>query len=863
LKRGDIFVRVALDYLVDWASDSNWKKHLINKVVMDNYENTEELLSEIIELIDKSTDITLRITKQTQKENDLKLVIKEVQNPVNINALSCDSSFALGKKLNVFYGENGSGKSSYVRIFRKLAQNYHSSVKDLKLLPNIYLVDSTEGLTKRKQTIDVSFTSNGQITPLTKIDINEEHDYLKHINVFDGESVEPLLNSNLTFSVLPQGFKYFNTIVKTLEVLRAKIDEIIISKEMERGAVFSDSSYDVIRNEINEVFFNVKQYEKVQLFIDQQHPIEPNVDTTLKDLDTKIGELEGSNVATQLKLLLAQKVKLEALVSGIADLAKKLNIENIQQVNAVIEQYNIKVQEEKKFNDEFKSSISFLDDINDQWFSFIRSAQLYYTSLSKVGPIAGERCIFCSQVVNEDHVGIIKSNIMHVCSSSQLEKDELKKQLGQNKIINAINFSKEDESLFEKEKLIERIKAIINLLNKNITFFNESLLKQESIDSEKAIDFTDITNEINEEYASIKMRIEDLSKSKDEINEIIKTYKARRLALIKAKRMRECLVKFNEAYVLDGYVQTLKTIKSGFNSTLITKKAKEAFKSIVEDNYTNTFNDFCERLKVNKVNIKLTPQRGQTFRSKYVVKESYKVTDIMSEGEQKAVAMAEFSTDLTIRRNFNTILFDDPVTSLDYKRSQLFAKLIYELSKERQVIVFTHNIMFYYYLYNECAGDKNKENKFFMVDQFNKDEKGIVTESFSGRLENLSEVTKKLKQNQQKIGSKSCAGDELEEALKAAYSNIRTWCELIVEEGFFKDLIKRYEPNIRFSAIEKIKPEFITELDKVAELFDRSCRWMIGHSQPTETQNSKANRDDFQVDIEYILRTTEIYKNKG
>jgi energy-coupling factor transporter ATP-binding protein EcfA2 len=855
-------VKVAIDYLVDWASDSNWKKYLVNKVVLNECDNAQLLLSEIIDLIEEGTHVPLKVGKQSQEENDMKLVINEIRNPVNINALSCDSSFALGEKLNVFYGENGSGKSSYVRVFRKLAQNYHSTSKDLKLLPNIYLVDSTKSSTKTKQTIDVAFTCNGEATPLTQIDINQEHDYLKQINVFDSDSVIPLLNGNLTFSVLPQGFKYFNLTVQTLEVLKNKIEEIINVKEKERGAIFADSSYDVIREEISEVFQNVKSYEKIELFINQKHPIDLDVDSVINELNAKIGELEGGKVDAQYKLLISQKTKLEALITGIATLAQKLNIENIQSVNSLIVQYNTKVHEEKNLNNEFKKSASLLEDINDEWFYFVRSAEKYYSALAKEGPTVGDRCIFCSQVIHEAEVSFINSSIVHVCSNVQLEKDKLKKQLDLNKIISLINFSKEDESLFEKEKLIERINAIIKLLDKNIHLFNESLVKQNSIEEHTVIDFTSITKDIDREYISLKGRIEDLNKSKADIHEVLKSHKAKRLELLKAKKIRDCLTNFNESYLINCYIQTLKSIKSGFNSTLITRKAKEAFKSIVEESYTNNFNEFSSKLKVNKVDIKLTPQRGQTFRSKYVVNENFKVTDIMSEGEQKAIAMAEFATDLTIRRNFNTILFDDPVTSLDYKRSESFAKLIYELSKERQVILFTHNIMFYYFLYNECAMDKNTENKFFKVDQFNKDNKGIVTESFSGRLETLSEVTKKLKRNEQRISSKSCTGDELEDVLKSAYSNIRTWCELIVEEGFFKDLIKRYEPNIQFSAIEKINPEFINELDNVAELFAKSCRWMIGHSQPTETQNSKANRDEFNKDMEYILRTTEVYKHK-
>jgi hypothetical protein len=276
-------MKAAIDYLVDWASDTNWKKHLVNIVVMEHPNNSEHLLSEVIELFDKNTNVALGISKQTQEENDLKLIINEIKNPININALSSDSSFVLGSKLNVFYGENGSGKSSYVRIFRKLAQNYHSSSKDLNVLPNVYLVDSKESSRKQNQKIDISFTCNGQSVPLTQIDINKEHHYLKHINVFDSESVAPLLNSNLTFSVLPKGFKYFNNIVQTLDALRTKIEEIITVKDKEKKSVFADTSYDAIRSEINNVFENVKQFENVQLFIDQQHPIEPNADSLINE----------------------------------------------------------------------------------------------------------------------------------------------------------------------------------------------------------------------------------------------------------------------------------------------------------------------------------------------------------------------------------------------------------------------------------------------------------------------------------------------------------------------------------------------------------------------------------------------------
>ncbi len=855
-------MKAAIDYIVDWASDSNWKKYLVNNVVKDEIVDDEVLLIDIINLIVKNEEVALKLVKRTQEENDLRLVINEIKNPVNVNALSSDTSFTLGGKINIFYGENGSGKSSYVRIFRKLANNYHTSVKELKLLPNIYLIDAKNKSTEQKQTIEVSYTCNGNANDIEEIDINVEHNQLMQINVFDSESVVPLLNSNLTFSVLPQGFLYFNKIVIVLDSLRVKVDGMIKKERDKQKEIFSDSSYEIIKPEIADIIQKVKGFNKVKEFINKTYPVDENIVTVITDLDTRISELESSNITDKLKILRTQKSKLESLVVSISTLTTRLSVENIQMINGLIEEYSVKVQEEKKQNEDFANNVSFLGHINEEWYSVIRSSKEYYKSLNQDGPTLGDKCILCSQEMKQNEIMTLNNSMVHVCSEIHADNEKLKQRLEKSKITDVITFKKEDEELFEKEKLVERIKAITSLLQRNINIFNNSLTAQSKVGQAVSVDFTDITKDIKEEYTNLEERIQTLNKSTKEMAETCSSYKLKRNSIFKAKMIHESLDSLEQYYVHEEYIQTLTSIKLGFATTQLTKKAKDAFKSIVEDSYIDTFNEYCNDLKVGKINIKLTPQRGQTHRSKFVVDENYKVTDIMSEGEQKAIAMAEFATDITIRRNFNTVLFDDPVTSLDYKRSETFAKLIYKLSQERQVIVFTHNIMFYYYLYNECAASKDKENKFFMVDQFDKDNKGIITESFSGRLENLSEVKNKLKQYEQKINSKSCTGDDLEEVLKAAYSNIRTWCELIVEEGFFKDLIKRYEPNIRFTVIKKINADFIGELDAVAELFEKACRWMLGHSQPTETQNSKATREDFNKDIAYVLSTTERYKLK-
>ena len=380
------------------------------------------------------------------------------------------------------------------------------------------------------------------------------------------------------------------------------------------------------------------------------------------------------------------------------------------------------------------------------------------------------------------------------------------------------------------------------------------------MDETLILNVSDLIQDIEHELVSINDRIGNFKQDAVAMNKIIESKKAIRETFIRNEKLHSSFDSLLEWFNIRDNIKKYETANKQFNTTWLTQKQSEAFKAIVQKEYVETFERFAQELKTPNVKLKLNAQKGKTLRGKYVATEEYKVTDIMSEGEQKAIAMAEFATDLTMRKNKSTVLFDDPVTSMDYKRSELMAKLIYQLSLDRQILVFTHNIMFYYFLYNACKSPKNDENKFFRVDEYDKLNKGIITESFSGKLETLKEITNKLKNQRQIINSNAFIGDEQEETLKKAYGDIRTWCELIIEEGFFNSVIRRYEPNIMFMKVKGIKGEFVKELDNVYEIFERSSRWMSGHSQPIETQNTKASREAFNKDMDYVISVYEHFR---
>src|SRR5260370_12450246 len=67
---------------------------------------------------------------------------------------------------------------------------------------------------------------------------------------------------------------------------------------------------------------------------------------------------------------------------------------------------------------------------------------------------------------------------------------------------------------------------------------------------------------------------------------------------------------------------------------------------------------------------------------------------VLSEGEHRAVALAVFMSELQMYPGKDAIIVDDPVSSLDHLRRGKVAERLVAETKERQVIVFTHDLVF-------------------------------------------------------------------------------------------------------------------------------------------------------------------------
>jgi wobble nucleotide-excising tRNase len=81
-----------------------------------------------------------------------------------------------------------------------------------------------------------------------------------------------------------------------------------------------------------------------------------------------------------------------------------------------------------------------------------------------------------------------------------------------------------------------------------------------------------------------------------------------------------------------------------------------------------------------------------------------KIGSVLSEGEQRAVALALFLAECSFGRGRSAIVLDDPAALLDRERCEHVAGRLVEEAQRRQVIVFTHDLAFVQMLQRAAAG---------------------------------------------------------------------------------------------------------------------------------------------------------------
>lgn len=174
---------------------------------------------------------------------------------------------------------------------------------------------------------------------------------------------------------------------------------------------------------------------------------------------------------------------------------------------------------------------------------------------------------------------------------------------------------------------------------------------------------------------------------------------------------------------------------------------------------------------------------------------------VLSEGEQRALGLACFLAEVDADTARNGLVIDDPVSSLDHLRIRRVAlRLVDEAGKGRQVIIFTHNLLFY----NEVAEAAAAANPPVPL------ARRVITKSHADGFGLISESAEPW--TAQKVSARVNVLRERRKGIEAAHKDFNTDAYRSVAKDFYTDLRETWERLVEELLLGQVAERFTSEV---------------------------------------------------
>ena len=822
-----------------------WGRLLCEKIISGNeitnadFNKVYSYLLEELHLKDKSEHpdlptFTFNDNNQSYKKD---LLLTKVTKVKGVNALAEDQTIEFSPKLTIIYGINGSGKSGYSRLMKKTF--FSRSVETI--LPNIYDQTSNQepagiwGLKSEGKDILLEYPS-------------DKNNYLfRQFAVFDNKVTQHIGNSN-GFEFRPSGLNFFSEYTSAVSKISERLSQEIKKRNSEN--IFAD--YFQGESEIKNIIKSITHRTDIN-HIKQQAEYNEN------DI------LEKENVSKEYNLSVAENYNKEKEIARLERLKKLLSIaknsivqnnnlfsaDSLLNINQSIKDSNSKEKRARQEGIENFSTTDVIGSGSPEWQKFIDAA-FEFASLQTQDkteyPQNGDNCLFCHQPLTNEAQELINNYWAYINSIAEELAQKSKALL--NKYQSSYENLKFEFFPLGSELIIwlkENYTEILIKVQESIDHQNELRIKiigalkekQETDGIPVQIDSSPIEEIIIEMEGKIKMI------ASDELNNKINRLLSRKLTL-EHKEILGIHVNNIERYISDlKWVYTANNFSWIALKRNITETEKRLSEKYFNKAYVEMFNKACNDLKGNfGISVETKAIGGRSQRQLLLKGKSPMV--ILSEGEQTVIALADFIAEMQFSDINRGLIFDDPVTSLDDERKALIAKYLSLGANERQIIIFTHDLVFVSLLINYCSSEKIDFQCHWI--ERNKDNSGFIWLNNTPSLEKDYRTSGKA-QNYVKLASNRDIGpQDRERHISEGFAALRTSYEAIVVFDLFKGVVQRFNDRVSIDSLSSVR--FNDSLkDEIIDSFHICCRFMTGHSHSIKYAYVKPDIQDLNNEI--------------
>ncbi len=806
---------------------SYWAKYLAEKILLGNAISETEVdtaysyLLEELNLTPTTTKPEISINYNGGDSGNYKfdLLFRKLENIEGVNALTENQVIDFSPNLTIIYGANGSGKSGYVRLLKKAF--YSKTPEDI--VQNIHLASGHKPVSA-----NFTFHSAGSDIPLN-YPANSAHSEFEQYAVFDNGSVKHHLDHKNEFEFRPAGLSFFADFTEAIKRVEIKLNSEIVSKQTPNDfVVWFDGE-----SEIKTLVKGLNAQTNIA-DINKHIPFSEKDNTDKAEIEKKHDELVLASKNKEKEIL-----KLESIKKNVSD-----NKKTIEAINKYLaSDYLTSIQNsitdclEKEEIAKAEGIENFSTDKiqnigTDEWKNFIAAAEKFAKQQKEdeaVYPESTDNCLLCHQPLSKDAENLIQNYWTFIKSVAEQNATQSQKILTGIKT----DFEKLPFDLFPVDNILtawltEKYPKVLASLVENISA--QKTLASDiiaDITTKKSNKRTEITTSVAE-LDTIISKIDELIKvlQEDEQSAELKKLFNAKTYLIHKEKFNIHIAKFL-AYIKNQlWISKANIISWMSQKRNITECEKSLSGKYFNQKYIDTFNQECIDLNGNfGIEVIHTGSAGTSFRQ--LTLKGRNPSAILSEGEQKVIALADFISEMQLSVVNRGIIFDDPVNSLDEGRKKDIASRLIRESVSKQVIVFTHDLIF---VSNLITFSEEKAIQFLCHWVENRSGKpGQVWLKNAPSYEKEYRNAEPAKKYYTDSNKEDCPPAQREYLVRTGFTALRTCYEVLVINDLFKNVVQRYNERVSVEALTSVyfDEEMVNDL---LESFGQCCRYMEGHT---------------------------------
>lgn len=773
-----------------------------------------------------------------------------IKNLENVNALASGQTLPIGEEgLTIIYGDNGSGKSGYSRVLKKACR---ARDQREEILPDAKLPPGAPG--KAKAAFDLIV--DGAEVPVEWTDGEVPPEHLASIAIFDSRCARAYIDEQNDFCYVPYGLDILEGLARTCNRLKARI-------ETEHGDPVDTSAFAVLAGTptaVGSLLSSLSAASKTAAVetLAKMHEKEIERHQALGKL------LKEGNPLEKAKQLRQRIARITRLLERCTDKASKVSAEEVRKLRELVSGYKAAKEAADLAAKTFRDTPGQLPGTGGEaWQTLLEAAKKFAVEShpGKAYPHLGadSDCPLCQQPLGtavERLIGFeafVQQDLETAARTKRAEAETAYKQFQNLQLSIGLTAElKEDLDGAEGEmsKACEALQEAITTRHAAVKTACGDESKWGQTGEEPSVAALGIQGLID----NLSADAETLEKASDpETRAALERDFSELNARVQLQAVKAAVLATISKLVLQ---KKLKGCLSSLKTNSISLKSTELSEKVVSAELAAKLNDEFKALSVGELHVSL---ESFTAKGKTLHKLALKLpgtknpNSILSEGEQRAIAIASFLAEVNVGGGKGGIIFDDPVSSLDHRRRDVVAARLAQEARKRQVIVFTHDVYFLCILQQEAEKAEvpartlslHRTAEGFGVADNDLPFEGAKTSARIGMLRQMLVKCEKLHKN----------GDEKAYRREARdlYYHLRLTWERAVEEVLFGNVVIRFREGVETNRLKVVSVEDgdyaivdagMTNASKYAH--DKAAMGMVAMPAPDKIASDIADLDNWR-----------------